>query len=101
MTYLNEQDILDFLMTSDFQEGFNNEETRFLLLKFRYHYRVLHAKMESMNYQLDQKDEQISSFKKEINDLKDKISKIEENLTTEITRKLTWKERFYGKKLID
>jgi len=36
---LSEGEILDYLMTSDFEEGLNPEEFKFLLFKFRNYYK--------------------------------------------------------------
>ena len=41
MKELNDDDILEYLMTSDFIENHNPEEYKFLLHKFRFFYRIL------------------------------------------------------------
>ena len=45
---LTDVEILDFLMTSDFEENFSPDELKYLLLKWRYFYRILHGKNERM-----------------------------------------------------
>lgn len=99
MTFINETEILDYLMTSDFNEGLTQEEFRFLLLKFRYHYRILYAKLESQKYKLDEKISEISEIQEKIDKLEKSIADKEEELRNEINRKLTLKERLIGKKL--
>lgn len=99
MTFINETEILDYLMTSDFNEGLTQEEFRFLLLKFRYHYRILYAKLESQKYKLDEKISEISEIQEKIDKLEKYIADKEEELRNEINRKLTLKERLIGKKL--
>lgn len=101
MSYLSEVEILDYLMTSDFNEGLTQEETKFLLLKFRYHYRVMSARNESQKWTISTKEEEISDIKKEVQDLKEKINSLQNELQAEENRQLTWKERLKGKKIKD
>ena len=44
---LSENEILDYLMTSDFVEGLNPDEFKFLLFKFRNFYRVVSCSVSS------------------------------------------------------
>ena len=43
----SDQEILELLMTSEFNEGLTQEEAKFLLLKSRYFYRLLFARFEN------------------------------------------------------
>lgn len=101
MTFLNEKEILDYLMTSDFNEGLTQEESRFLLLKFRYHYRVLYSRLESQRYTIDEKISLIDELNEKIEKLENQLLVKEDELNSEKNRKLTWKERLKGKKLIN
>lgn len=60
---LKDDEILDFLMTSEFENDYKPEELKYLLFKWRYFYRVLYNNKELI------KDEKIG----EINKLKDEI----------------------------
>lgn len=101
MTFLNEKEILDYLMTSDFNEGLTQEESRFLLLKFRYHYRVLYSRLESQRYTIDEKISLIDELNEKIEKLENHLLVKENELDSEKNRRLTWKERLKGKKLIN
>lgn len=96
---LTETEILDYLMTSDFNEGLTQEECRFLLLRFRYHYRLTFSKKESQKWILDKQEEEIKELNNEIESLKKINSELEAKLAEEENRKLTWKERIKGKKI--
>ena len=100
MSLLNEKEILDYLMSSDFTEGLNEEESRFLLLKFRYHYRLLYTKNESLKHQLENKIEMLQELEKQLDDAKFHTEEAKKSLEQEKDRKLTWQERFWGKKNI-
>lgn len=95
---LNEKDILDYLMTSDFTEGLTQEESKFLLLKYRYHYRIIHSKNQSLNYTIEEMEEKIKNLENNNNQLLKELSDVKNEFETEKTRKLSWKERFFGKK---
>jgi len=60
---LEDIDILDFLMTSEFEENYSPEEFRYLLNKWRYFYRLSNGKFNRL------KDD--NEF--EINKLKNKL----------------------------
>ena len=98
---LNDQEILDFLMTSDFEGDYSPEEFKYLLFKWRYYYRLLNGKLERV---VDDKDTDLRKFK----DFEEKNSIVIKNLENEILQKdekikhlksknLSWKERISGK----
>ena len=43
---LTDEEILDFLMTSDFEDSYSPEELKYLLLKWRYFYRLHQGRFE-------------------------------------------------------
>lgn len=101
MSKLKDNEILDFLMTSDFDENLKDEEYKFLLLKWRKFYRAFNGRyssrvdeLNSINYNLKQdliKLENVLSGKnKEVDRLKSDLDSIK-------NRKLTIKERLLGK----
>lgn len=98
---LTEEEILDFLMTSDFDGEFKSDEFKYLLLKWRYYYRVLQGK-----YELIKTDTSfdISKYEEKIKFLEREITSIQAMLTDKSTeieqlknRKLTISERITGK----
>jgi hypothetical protein len=101
MQKLTDKDILDYLMTSEFNEGLNLEEFKFLLKKFRYYYRL-------MKGNLDRLEVDNSGLSKSLSEQKDKYESTIMNLTCEKakcediidllkSRKLSFKERWEGK----
>jgi hypothetical protein len=99
MSYLTEAEIMDYLMTSDFNEGLTQEECRFLLLKFRYHYRAAISQKDGQKWIIENKEEKISDLSREVEALNRKLTEIEQKLKLEEDRQLTWKERIKGKKI--
>lgn len=101
--FLTEKDILDYLMTSDFNEGLNQDESRFLLLKYKNFYRAIYAKNEQLKNQLDELTTKLNSTDNELNIIKTEYksvkSDLELKLNKESNRKLTIMERILGKKI--
>ena len=98
---LTEEEILDFLMTSDFEGEFKPDELKYLLLKWRYYYRVLKGEHDLLK---TDKNYDISLYEEKIKFLQTEISSIQamlfesNNLVEELkSRKLTLKERLTGK----
>lgn len=98
---LKDEEIMEFLMTSEFEDDYKPEELKYLLVKFRYFYRALHGKYElskSDNEFNDKKfKEELNSKDNEINILKSQIASKEDIINSLRNRKLTFKERFSGK----
>lgn len=102
---LSENEILDFLMTSDFNEGLNLDELKFLLMKFRNFYRIsscsiVHYK-ERMENTLEEMSKQKDYFNGEINNIQNQKFLLEQKYNTLINKNLSWKERFKGKIILD
>ncbi len=98
---LSDDEILSFLMNSEFEGDFSHKEIRYLLLKWKYFYRVLYGNMERIK---DTKDNDIKNLKSEVEILKNQITLVQmeradkENLISGLkNRKLSWKERLTGK----
>ncbi len=98
---LNDEEIINFLMTSEFEENYKPEEFRYLLSKFRYFYRLLHGKNElnqnNSEFQIkklteitNDKDSQITLLNLKNSDQQNLIDSLK-------NRKLTLKERVTGK----
>ena len=101
--FLTEKDILDYLMTSDFNEGLTHDEFKFLLLKYKSYYRIIYSKNERLKYTVDELEEKLKISETDIEKIRDELTNTTKNLTEEldkeVNRKLTWKERFLGKKI--
>ena len=102
---LKDDEILEFLMTSDFEGDYPPTELKYLLTKWRYFYRILNGRSErdvqklegdvqSLETQIKTKDFQIGNLKNEI------INK-DDIITTMKNRNLTFKERWSGKIILN
>lgn len=100
-TELTDEELMNFFLTSEFDDVFTPEEYKYLLHKFRFFYRLLSAKHQSLKHQTD-------SVTDEAKSLKDYISKLtdEKNLEIDtlkkankeiVERKLSLKERITGR----
>jgi len=98
---LSETEILDYLMSSEFDEGLTPDEFKFLLKKFRNFYRVISCSVSNHKDRMEKaiqdtentirKSEELEvKFENEKIELHNKIQKI-------LDRKLSWEERFKGK----
>lgn len=102
---------LEYLLTSEFDEGLNPEELIDLLKKFRFEYRTLHSRTRSLEHQIDKLNIENENLKGRLFEIDTnyliKIAKIEDKadlLKSILNRKLTLNERIFGKlnrKLID
>ena len=104
MQNFSEKDILDYLMTSEFNEGLTPDEFKFLLYKFRYHYRLTFGINQNLKLEIDYLKKSIeeteSTTKKMIEIANNEKVKSETNYNRLINKKLTWKERIKGKIII-
>lgn len=98
---LNNDEILEYLMTSDFNENLNKDELKALLVKFREFYRYMYSlkdnKVIDRDYQIKKLKEEIESKNNEIIKLNFKNSDLENKRNLLKNRKLTLLERLKGK----
>lgn len=98
---LTDKEILEFLMTSDFNEKLSPDEAKFLLLKFRYFYRQTYSKNELLTTEIESKNKKLEDqdivSKKNINNLVLENKTLTEKMNTIMNRKLTLMERISGK----
>lgn len=98
---LSEDEILDYLMTSDFEEGLTPVEFKFLLKKFRNFFKLVNSRFVSQKDIIERLHEDIKCIKKQNEtDLLNfdlEKQKTEQKFKNLLNRKLTWKERFKGK----
>ena len=97
---LTDKEILDFLMTSDFNENLSPDEMRFLLLKFRNFFRVYSSKNEVLLTEVESLKKQVEnlpSMIKQIDELRQQNQNLSDELNTIMNKKLSFKERIFGK----
>lgn len=101
----SEEDILNYLMVSEFNEGLTSEEFKFLLLKFRYYYRLTYSRKDSIKLEIDTLQAKLNYnqdiYNKNITNLSLEKEKLEKKYDELMNRKLTWKERIKGKIIIN
>lgn len=101
MSELTEMEILDYLMTSEFNEGLTPDEFKFLLFKFRNFYRIATGNVDNIKSELERSRTEVMSmrppYSEHIQNLQSQKDLIESDLLKLRNRKLSWKERFKGK----
>jgi len=101
MKELKDDEILEYLMTSDFLDNHRPDDYKYLLNKFKFFYKILYAKHQ--NYKIDKeaniKDiiSKIDCLEKQIYNEQVKSSGLQNDIDQFKTRKLTLNERFHGK----
>jgi hypothetical protein len=98
---LTDDEILDFLMTSDFEADYKPEELKYLLFKWRYFYRLLHGKHEvrkgDQEMELRKYQEELTLRDNKILTLQSENAKRQDLIDSMKNRTLTFKERWSGK----
>lgn len=99
---LNDEDILNFLMTSEFTEGdYSPSEFRYLLTKWRYFHRYFQGRNEqnkiSLESTIKRLEEELENTKKNEYNAQVKVADRDNLIDSLKSRKLTWKERWSGK----
>jgi hypothetical protein len=98
---LRDDEILEFLMTSDFEGDYSPTELKYLLNKWRYFYRIyngsserdrmkLEGDVQQLEYKMKSKDLEIQRLQTVVVNKDDLISNLK-------NRDLTFKERWSGK----
>ena len=102
---LNDEEILDFLMNSDFEGDFKPEEFRYLLHKWKYFYRILNGRAELAKVNHDGEIRQLMSEKetlsKSLFDTQVNSAQKDDTINSMKSRKLTIKERWSGKIILN
>lgn len=98
---LKDDDILDFLMTSDLEGDYKPEELRYLLFKLRYFYKDIFLRHKNLKddseFQIKKLLEEISFSKTKIDELSSIIISKDLKIDGLKNKKLTFKERLTGK----
>lgn len=103
---INDNELLSYLLTSEFDDNeLTYDMLRFLLLKFKYFYRIQYSRNQLLKSDLDLKtkniNEEIEFLKKQLSEsikekdfFKNEFEYLEKSL---LSRKLTLKERWKGR----
>lgn len=98
---LKDDEILDFLMTSDLEGDYKPDELKYLILKWRYFYRILHSKYEYVKGEndliLQQKETSDDFLQTQMNLIKSQLIEKDNIINKLKERKLSLKERLKGK----
>ena len=86
---------LNELLTSEFSDGYTNDELLNILIQFRKKYRELHSENVRLKRFIQCKEKDIINIKENINKKEKIINTLRERLHK--GRKLTFKERMVGK----
>lgn len=98
---LQDEELLDYLMNSDYTDDMNPNDLKYLLTKWKYYYRVSHSRNVMVNTEMISYKEKyeksilnnsiiVKKIEKELNNYKSTLDGIK-------NRKLSWKERISGK----
>lgn len=98
---LNDEEMLDLLMTSEFENDFSPVEFKFLLKKWRYFYRMQSGRMErikdDLTYSVSTLTSDLDSLKKQNYSILVESAEKDDLIARLKNRKLTFKERWTGK----
>lgn len=98
---LNDEEILDLLMTSEFENDFSPVELKFLLKKWRYFYRLQSGRLErikeDLTYSIERMKGDLDDSKNQNHAIMVDCAKKQEQIDQMKNRKLTFKERWTGK----
>ncbi len=98
---LTDKELINFLLTSEFEDNFSPTEHKFLLHKFRYFYRLLYAKQEGSKFEIESLHNELDNTKA-LSDISNTekakiIASLEEEVKSLLDRKLSFKERLSGR----
>ncbi len=98
---LKDDEILEFLMTSEFEDDYSPTELKYLLIKWRYFYRLKQGLLERKTVDFEGKIQNLESKNKsqelENTNLKIQLADKQNVIDSMKNRNLTFKERWSGK----
>jgi hypothetical protein len=98
---LSDEDVLNFLMTSEFSDDYSPAELKYLLVKWRYFYRLSQGRNEQIRVKCEGDIQELENQKTILNNTISQLSLRvleKDNLINSLrNRDLTWKERWKGK----
>jgi hypothetical protein len=98
---LENEEVLDELMTSDFHEDLKPDQWRSYIMNFRKYYKLMYSKYKRLSEDVEVKDREqsmeVNMLIRTIDEMRLKVHDLEhDNLTLGQKRRLTFKERFTG-----
>jgi hypothetical protein len=98
---LSDEEILDLLMTSEFENNLSPTEFKYLLKKWRYFYRLQNGVLErikdDLTFSVNSLKDELDALKKEQYNILVDCAKKEDKINSLKNRKLTFRERWTGK----
>lgn len=98
---LSDEQILDLLMTSEFDADLSPSEFKYLLTKWRYFYRMQHGRFErskdDLEFSIKAKDNELADLKRQNYNILVDCAQKDDLIHMLKNRKLTLKERLSGK----
>jgi len=98
---LSDEDVLNFLMTSEFTDDYSPAELKYLLVKWRYFYRLSQGRSEQIKAKFEGDIQLLENEKKILNNtisqLSQRVLEKDDLINSLRNRDLTWKERWSGK----
>ena len=102
---LSDEDVLNFLMTSEFIDDYSPVELKYLLVKWRYFYRLSQGRNEQIKVKGEGDIQELENQKTILNNTISQLSLRvleKDNLINSLkNRDLTWKERWSGKIILN
>jgi len=94
----NEGDIINYLMTVDFEDvEMTSEESKDLLNKFRYYYRKAHSETIQKTHEIGKLEKKITTCENKLDILEKEVEMGDVKFERLQRKKLSWKERISGK----
>jgi len=98
---LKDDEILEFLMTSEFEDDYSPAELKYLLVKWRYFYRLKQGNLERKTVDFEGKiqtlENKIKVLENEKTNLQIQVADKQNVIDSMKNRNLTFKERWSGK----
>jgi len=98
IVFNNEEDIIDYLMTTEFEsEELTAENSKLLLNKFRYYCRKFHAETKQKMHEIERLEKKIISCENKLEILEKEVEISDVRYDRLKKKKLSFKERIKGK----
>ena len=97
ITFNNKEELMEYLMTSEFSDGLTYDEQIYLLKSFRYYYRLQHSLLTNKDSEIGKLSNDIDRHKNSINILKTELDIKQASHERFKLRKLSIMERIKGK----
>jgi len=98
ITFNSEEDIINYLMTTEFDnEELTYEEAKLLLNRFRYYYRKSHSYIKQKSHDIERLEKKILSYEDKLKTLNKEIEISDIRYDRLKSKKLSLMERIKGK----